>query len=157
MPRQISTQPMRGASLLIGAVGNKLHTGRSRSDQVGCEVWALACWVLGRVVASQRRLTELIGAVGGKLHTGRSRNDQVGRDWAWASWVLGCPVGCWVGLLQVRGVTELVRAVGGKLHTGRSRNDQVGCGSWACDAESAYYAGCWCATDRFNHTLAMYV
>ena len=90
----------------IGAVGGKLHTARSRNDQVATDfrLWLreatrdlmgllkkvravfvdLAEQHLGVVMpgythlqVAQPGMTERIGAVGGKLHTARSRNDQL--------------------------------------------------------------------------------
>ena len=71
---------------LVGEVGGKLHTGRSRNDQVATDIrlWlrqatsTLLALLIFSVSVYFRSWWER--DVGGQLHTGRSRNDQVATD-----------------------------------------------------------------------------
>ncbi len=105
----IHTANERRLTELVGAVGGKLHTGRSRNDQVIFPVplsnpsgyisgW---CLISFRLVGVSRSSWGEDGVF--KILTGNQD----------------------IHMANARCLMELVGAVGGKLHTGRSRNDQV--------------------------------
>lgn len=59
----IHTANERRLSELIGPLGGKLHTGRSRNDQVATD---MRLWLLDEVKDVQAALTELIGVMVGR-------------------------------------------------------------------------------------------